>query len=491
MSGYEIIGLSGLISVTQLCLAVISVLDGTTTFKEDLASLYAEYTVEKYRFSLWASKVLGVSNPANIDQIRAQDVELPPYIANDSSIDFGEPLDRALKNIHSILRDVCALLEKYGSPVGRQNGPGSVAPAAQVGDLHVSFRRKLAFETGVYKDGGKEKLKKLLKQFKDWNDRLDSIIASKARHQVMSDLQVLILSSAQTNNQLALMQQAVAGQYPSLGSGISFQRRYRDIEGRTGSTTSSNELRIDVARLCPAFPPDKSEFGLRETGSIAGSATGGGVLLEWKLGQADWSPDDIKMAKDRAAKLAEVLHLDHKPKQLRSLDLVSYALKDTELPGDETRLDFCFVFRLPAFTSPSCELATLESTITTPGPDKHRPTLGQKFSIAAMLAESLLEIHAHGWIHKAVCSRNILFFRQSQSASVVPDFASPFMAGFEFARPDTVHQKSLDFFHDPSFDVYCHPELDEAIRGKAAGRPRYQRQYDIYGLGITLLELGT
>src|SRR3954465_2832962 len=57
----------------------------------------------------------------------------------------------------------------------------------------------------------------------------------------------MILSSAQTNSQLALMQQAVAGHYPNLSSGISVQQNYRAIEG-AGSTTTSN-LRIDVARL--------------------------------------------------------------------------------------------------------------------------------------------------------------------------------------------------------------------------------------------------
>lgn len=121
-------------------------------------------------------------------------------------------------------------------------------------------------------------------------------------------------------------------------------------------------------------------------------------------------------------------------------------------------------------TSASYEIATLESIIITTGSDKHRPTLSQKLNIAAMLAGPLLEFHAHGWIHKAVCSGDTLFFHPSESTSKVPTCSSPLKLGSNSQDLiQSVHQKRLDFFGGTGFDVFCHPDMDETIKGKGVG----------------------
>jgi serine/threonine protein kinase len=209
-------------------------------------------------------------------------------------------------------------------------------------------------------------------------------------------------------------------------------------------------------------------------------------LQEWKLGQTNWGEDEIREAETRADRLASMLRLDKKPVKLRCLDLVAYSIADGG-GGDHKRLDFCFLYRYPPSASSTVEPLTLKQVMLLS--EARKPTLSQRFRIATMLAESILELHSSKWLHKAVCSSNVLFFSDAQSGHV--DFSTPHIAGFEFSRPDTVEDQTLDQFQGLCFDIYCHPDLVRVLEGReASNRPRYQRQYDIYGLGVILLEVG-
>lgn len=215
------------------------------------------------------------------------------------------------------------------------------------------------------------------------------------------------------------------------------------------------------------------------------------VLQEWKLGQLDWDDQQLTEAALRVGKLAATLQLSHKPTNLRCLDLVGYTLVDTVLAGtDSTRLDFCFFYKIPSFASTTLEPLSLRATLDPLiiRKDRDRPTLTEKFGIALALAKSLLAFHSANWLHKAMCSSNVIFFRDKNSNRLL--YSEPYVAGFEFSRPDSVRDQTLDAFGGQDFDVFCHPDLVQTIDGGRSGKPRYQRQYDIYGLGIMLLEIG-
>jgi hypothetical protein len=184
---------------------------------------------------------------------------------------------------------------------------------------------------------------------------------------------------------------------------------------------------------------------------------------------------------ERATSLASMLHLDNKPERLRCLDLVGYATVDTAIGGGDTkRPDFCFLYRPPDFANESAEPITLRAALQLP--ERERPTLAERFNIAVTVAQSILEFHSNNWLHKAVCSSNVLFFKDKRGDRYV--FSEP------FARPDSAKDKTLDAFGGVDFDVFCHPDLVQTIENGNTGKPRYQRQYDIYGLGMTLLEIG-
>ncbi|KAF8535768.1 hypothetical protein BDD12DRAFT_936873 [Trichophaea hybrida] len=94
--------------------------------------------------------------------------------------------------------------------------------------------------------------------------------------------------------------------------------------------------------------------------------------------------------------------------------------------------------------------------------------------------------------HKNLNSRNILFFARSGVASQSPiwDFSSPWVTGFDFARPNQKDEHSFEVDSGEN-DIYRHPDLRQNIEDiEEYGRAPYRRQFDVYSLGLVLLEIG-
>ncbi|KAK1825758.1 hypothetical protein QBC39DRAFT_387216 [Podospora conica] len=459
-----VIGTSGLISVAEVCLAIARAIDGNRAFKEDSASLFAMYNFEQVRLALWIAHVVGITDaPLDINTLQIEERSLPPVLTRESPINLHAPLHSALTEVARLLKKIDNLLDKYGAN-------------------EASVSRRIRFQTRIFKEGGKDEIEKLLGQLKYWNDGLDGVVENRMRHDLLSNMHVRLLSAAQTDVELGVIQGAAQLTHPSLAHEAAFRRQLLG----TGSR-SKGELKVELKDISPSIPPQMKKGALRAMGTIAGPGKRPiRVLQEWKHGQANWGRIERKIASERADGLASDLHLEHKPSKLRCLDLVAYAITD----GPDGRLDFGFFYHPPPFADGMTLPLTLHTALATLS-ERRQPTLPQRFGMAATLAESLLAFHMANWVHKAVWSPNILFFADADTGA--HNFGQPFVAGFEFARPDTVADRSIDSSAGgvPGFDAYCHPELVASLTGDGSrGRKRYQRRYDIYGLGVVLLELG-
>ncbi|KAK4175918.1 hypothetical protein QBC36DRAFT_16719 [Triangularia setosa] len=134
--------------------------------------------------------------------------------------------------------------------------------------------------------------------------------------------------------------------------------------------------------------------------------------------------------------------------------------------------------------------------------------LGVRFKLAQKLLNSLHLMHTAGWMHKRIRADNILFF-PSQSRDGEPDptrldFDQPFLAGFHSARLEIETSSVLEMAAKPlehirplqglgkvlnqprviALDAYQHPEYRYNVNLP------YRNQYDLYGVGAVLLELG-
>lgn len=121
-----------------------------------------------------------------------------------------------------------------------------------------------------------------------------------------------------------------------------------------------------------------------------------------------------------------------------------------------------------------------------------RPTLGQRFRMAYAIGYALMEWFLVGWVHKSISSNNVFFFQGMEGEGW--DFSSPYLCGFEYARPllesgpDGTRRLTLsnEIRHRYVFgaNIYRHP----ARQGKPSDR--FRKVHDIYAFGVLLLEIG-
>jgi hypothetical protein len=100
-------------------------------------------------------------------------------------------------------------------------------------------------------------------------------------------------------------------------------------------------------------------------------------------------------------------------------------------------------------------------------------TLRGRVNIAREISTSLLYLHAVNWLHKGLRSANILFFSDDE----------PYLSGFEYSRPDGGDLTTVAGPDEWEWAVYSHPDYI------GPARKTYRRTYDIYSLGIILLEI--
>lgn len=208
--------------------------------------------------------------------------------------------------------------------------------------------------------------------------------------------------------------------------------------------------------------------------SVGGSvdSTEKRVLLEWVIYSPIWQGQSDQEKIVKLLSLAEILH-HSKPESFHVLDCLGV------LPPDEEQQQrgFGFVYAFPSGKKhdPISLCSLLEQ--------KHSMLLEDKFRIARCLAESISQLHTHGWLHKNIHTRNIIFFPNSKKLSSSTKLGQPYLIGFQHSRPDgEIWYSDMD----PSAEV---PTEHRDPRYNP-GSNRFQRMFDYYSLGIVLLEVG-
>ena len=147
---------------------------------------------------------------------------------------------------------------------------------------------------------------------------------------------------------------------------------------------------------------------------------------------------------------------------------------------------FLLAFQLPASTVPVAITTSSDRAYLTLSDVRlqqdYLPDLDTRLSWALRLAETVLQLHTAGWVHKSISPAHILFLkRQGQTESESRQFAGPYLSGFGYAR-----EISPSAFSEEQQD------MDEANAYRhvlARGSP-FRLQFDVYALGIVLIELG-
>jgi serine/threonine protein kinase len=198
-----------------------------------------------------------------------------------------------------------------------------------------------------------------------------------------------------------------------------------------------------------------------------------------------WSITDIELARERLAELVSELSIPEKPTSLRILQMIGMVedFRDrVKRFGIISRLpENCAVMREPVvlhdfFPSDSVTLSELPE-----------PLLHERFRLALILATAVHELHSSGWLHKEINSFNIAFLYPDDGPLI--SIQEPYLTGFGYARPDTEEVISLAISSSTK-DIYKHPDLRRERQDMGQRVQRFSRKYDIYSLGLVLLEIG-
>jgi Prion-inhibition and propagation/Protein tyrosine and serine/threonine kinase len=203
------------------------------------------------------------------------------------------------------------------------------------------------------------------------------------------------------------------------------------------------------------------------------------VMAQWghKTVWIDWKPYEIELTdtpdcphgeripesvQRNAERLVALLRAKEKPAEFCVPFCLGYVT-------DAAKKMFGFMYEAPiANVKPKSLLQLLSGR---PAPIKRRVALAQR------LATCMLYLHAVNWLHKSLRSASILFFSETE-----PDIRRPFLANFEYSRPDENNETFTGAPVAIEWALYCHPDY--------IGRPDFFRKsYDIYSLGIILLEI--
>ncbi|KAE8409798.1 prion-inhibition and propagation-domain-containing protein [Aspergillus pseudonomiae] len=148
---------------------------------------------------------------------------------------------------------------------------------------------------------------------------------------------------------------------------------------------------------------------------------------------------------------------------------------------DHPRSDrFCLLYKYPKGVTTDARLQTLFSLFREP----QRPDLADRIELARAVAQTLYYLHTVGWLHKAFRSDNILFFQEPNKGV---EYSTPYVSGFDNARPSGQDQMSQVAGAKEGLEYYQHP--DTLTGFDEEGRKPFRATFDVYSLGIILIEI--
>jgi hypothetical protein len=288
---------------------------------------------------------------------------------------------------------------------------------------------------------------------------------------------------------------AALAQFKALNSALSDPKIFTDeftnsiALRHTASETLNVELRrSDITILDPSEATDSSdssESHRSEAYYQPPRSKKTSVWIEWKTYEPPpFQPTgpDPKIH-ERVKALAALLKENNSTDQFRAPHCLGYFL-DTDPETDEDHCRFGLVFEKPSAAHPSTKPVSLHSLLT--DASVKVPSLTDRITLMRLLSETLERLHAVNWLHKGLRSANILFF--SDCGPVDGMYADPYISGFDYSRPalnDDMTEKPPE---NAASDVYRHPRV-QGSGGREGAGTGFKKSYDLYSLGIILLEI--
>ncbi|UKZ59533.1 uncharacterized protein TrAtP1_000835 [Trichoderma atroviride] len=395
-----------------------------------------------------------------------------------------------LEQLHGTVTDFRKLQDRYGlvdeeaerngdDDKKRANGASKrrTSASAGAGTNERSWRRELGLRT-KWVIGDKEKFSNLLKDLKDFNDGLERLFPPSQVPSFQRAWTHQLLDRAQRDlAELSLLENASSGIYPQLTNSATLKKLRINLDSKPqASFKPTFALKVGLSSLDISHVVERGNSSTRRR-CQGHHVAAGDVLIEW----VDYDREAIEERVAHVRRMDDLARMMHSASEchpdLHSIDCLGYT-------DDAANSRYGLVY-----TAPASSHSTLKTLISSP--DLKTPDLDERVHLARTLAVAVWSLHSLDWLHKSLCSSNILFFPSAfstsansptASAALVPDISHPYLSGFDASRPELDTALSVAPKNPSIEDLHRHP-------GSLRGSPHI-KSFDIYSFGLVLLEIG-
>lgn len=454
---------------------------------DDCQYLSTNFLVERGRLSSWA-KAVGLedyTDEASVSvSLRTSRLPVLAILTeirtsmmvflkdNKSLIEFEETADN-LDNSNTIGLDIVDALELSNSQSGSARA-----------DSKISFLRKVPGAARQIKDipgrlkwvmFKKEKIVELLERLHRLNNCLHEILDAHQIHVLQTTMEHTYLEILQVHNtirELKLLIEATKSPTDDLERANLKELASFKVLNLEAKRTPANILESDIRFRSPDIQSTRTEACFTPRGGVATD-----VWIEWKIYEVDEEQDvqegDAEVL-SRVEELAALLRSD-KPKELCVPPCLGFFNTNK---AHNSQGHFGFVFTKPSEIPRDSRLVSIRHSMNT----FDEPALNDRVTLAYKTANCILYLHSVNWLHKSLRSENIVCFVNQHSPLVL---TAPYLLGFEYSRPARSGERTDPTPPVPAWEIYCHPDIQQ----DRPYPPYYRKTFDIYSLGLVLIEI--
>ncbi|KAI1419577.1 hypothetical protein F5Y12DRAFT_231993 [Xylaria sp. FL1777] len=365
----------------------------------------------------------------------------------------------------------------------------------------------------------KSTAQELLKSIEKVNESLVDLVQSVLQAQINRQTDLAVLDSVDHHAHTITQSLPEGSDVRALANMRLWQVREQRESEDASSTYSGTGFRADadtrpITYSMQDFKKNTIRIGDSRSFSVL---SGESVVVEWK-----YFNKERQFQVEQSFRLADLVRLLNKNqlyKKFQALPCKGYVTDNENL-----RVGMVFSTGLSS-------TMTIQSLQTVINSTQAAPPVGERFAMARRLVLAIHNLHAVRWLHKGIRSDNILCFQDaknitakvfdekkavnlSNKADPVEDRAIPlasnppltkapdplppfYLLGWDLSRPDhpselsesiSVSTLGLQTKRD-MIRMYTHPDVFSAEQQQGKRR-RYHARWDIYSIGLILLEIG-
>ncbi|QSZ28965.1 hypothetical protein DSL72_003472 [Monilinia vaccinii-corymbosi] len=483
----SIVGAVGVLGqIFSGCITAYSLFTTASNLSRDSEKLTCKIRIEEMRLLVWGRE-WGVLEGRFEEVLRREE-----HVGNERLRGLAVQI---LSELYRTMTDFQRLRERYGVVEEGEGEGGKRVIEGGEGEREMEREKekgsfglgKLSLRSELSKRvkwviGDKEKFTVLLQDLKDYNDGLEQLFPPSRLATLHRTWTNELLQGAHRDlGKLRILETASSGVYPGLNISANLKQLKINLdEKETKNFKPTYTLKIQRHALVIKNSDMGRTHGQYKNPSLAEAQE---IIVEW----VEYEKEDLDARLNHLRRIDDLARMIHSASDrhpdLQTIDCLGYT-------DDSTSSRYGLIYRTPTRSSSSSTLNALISSN-----DFRTPDLDDRFKLAHTLSVALWSLHSLDWLHKNLCSSNILFFPSAYSKSPgisrerenVPDIGTPYLLGFDASRPDHMSEMSIASRNPAAANLHRHPS---SLHSSSCPRKQYCKSFDIYSLGLVLLEIG-